>query len=304
MSVAPAQNPPAEFHRPVQPGIKTIKTRAKVTLVGALINSMSEYKRRPIALLKRSDWREVVWPPMEQYIIDVVGKQADAKIRRMVLSDAEAVETGYQLLRKFATRRCDQICSNKGPWVVTVHYAAKYAGLAVPLVRAARSIGMNSKRYRRFRILSKPRRKQVELLLGFQLQCWKSTMWELCETWESREPLAEPAEKVNPPASEPAVLEQIEEAPITPVQSAALPVQHRIRAARFPNRAKWFKHQCDLRGWPSSYTVEKNDGPDHKTVDKIFQGEWVRDATLRRFVETLNTSKKAPRIDENDIPRD
>lgn len=69
----------------------------------------------------------------------------------------------------------------------------------------------------------------------------------------------------------------------------------------FPNRVKWLKDRLLERGW-SSGDPYKFHGPDRKTVEKILQGESVRNDVLEKLATAL--SGKFLEVNATEIPKD
>jgi hypothetical protein len=76
--------------------------------------------------------------------------------------------------------------------------------------------------------------------------------------------------------------------------------------SEFPNRAKWLKSKLEERKW-TKHDVERSDGPTHKTVQAILDGEPVQDGTINKLVSALSKAppslKLAP-ISPADVPLD
>jgi hypothetical protein len=69
--------------------------------------------------------------------------------------------------------------------------------------------------------------------------------------------------------------------------------------SRFPKRARWLDRELKKRGW-STLDIERHDGPQHQTVEKILRGGHVRADVLKRLADSL--SQTGDRISPEDIP--
>lgn len=72
-------------------------------------------------------------------------------------------------------------------------------------------------------------------------------------------------------------------------------------AERYPNRAKWLDAQLVQRAW-SKNDLAQYGGPDRKTVQKILDGEPVREDMLEKLADAL--SQKFGKVSVTEIPRD
>jgi hypothetical protein len=75
---------------------------------------------------------------------------------------------------------------------------------------------------------------------------------------------------------------------------------------QFPKRALWLAARLHERSW-NKHDVERNNGPNHKTVQKILNGVHVREDGLTKLAEALSTAPSSfnlPRVNLNDIPTD
>jgi hypothetical protein len=70
---------------------------------------------------------------------------------------------------------------------------------------------------------------------------------------------------------------------------------------QFPNRATWLADQLRERSW-NKHDPSRQSGPDHKTVQKILDGEFVRVDVLEKIADAL--SKNKGRVTVDDIPDD
>jgi hypothetical protein len=89
-------------------------------------------------------------------------------------------------------------------------------------------------------------------------------------------------------------------------QEAASAERSPVSGPRFPKRASWLATRLHERSW-NKHDVERNDGPNHKTVQKILNGEHVREDMLNKLAEALSaapSSLKLPRVTLHDIPTD
>jgi hypothetical protein len=76
--------------------------------------------------------------------------------------------------------------------------------------------------------------------------------------------------------------------------------------SQFPNRASWLAKRLQERSW-NKHDVERKNGPRHKTVQKILNGQHVREDVLKKLAEALSAappSLKLPPIDLLGIPPD
>jgi hypothetical protein len=74
---------------------------------------------------------------------------------------------------------------------------------------------------------------------------------------------------------------------------------------KFPDRATWLNERLRERGW-NKHDVSRQGGPDHKTVQKILDGERVREDALEKMALALSKvsgSKKLPTVNLLDIPQ-
>ena len=53
-----------------------------------------------------------------------------------------------------------------------------------------------------------------------------------------------------------------------------------------------------------SDSFKRQDGPDHKTVQKILDGKAVREDILGKLATALSNDKRFPTVDVRDIPQD
>ncbi len=67
----------------------------------------------------------------------------------------------------------------------------------------------------------------------------------------------------------------------------------------YPGRASWLKEQLRLRSW-NKHDVERQRGPNHKTVQRILDGFDVRVDVLEKLATAL--SEKGGKIEPMDIP--
>ncbi len=77
-----------------------------------------------------------------------------------------------------------------------------------------------------------------------------------------------------------------------------------VMGPQFPKRASWLKTRLHERSW-NKHDVGRNNGPHHKTVQKILDGEHVREDVLIKLAEALSaapSSLKLQRVTLPDIP--
>lgn len=75
---------------------------------------------------------------------------------------------------------------------------------------------------------------------------------------------------------------------------------------QFPNRASWLKLRLQERSW-NKHDLSRHGGPDCKTVQKILDGQRIREEGLEKVATALSkapTSKKLPTVTLLDIPQD
>jgi hypothetical protein len=75
---------------------------------------------------------------------------------------------------------------------------------------------------------------------------------------------------------------------------------------QFPNRASWLKDRLQERSW-NKHDVQRQGGPDRKTVQKILNGQQIREDVLEKLATALSkapASKRLPSVTLLDIPRD
>jgi hypothetical protein len=73
---------------------------------------------------------------------------------------------------------------------------------------------------------------------------------------------------------------------------------------QFRRRADWLTGCLKERGWDKN-EVERMNGPDRKTTQKILNGLFVREAILQKLVSALNRKKvKSVSITLSDVPSD
>jgi hypothetical protein len=70
----------------------------------------------------------------------------------------------------------------------------------------------------------------------------------------------------------------------------------RKHSERFPKRATWLQLQLKNRRWNRN-DIQRQRGPDRKTVQKLLKGEWVQDGVLDKLAAALSVEVDA-------IPRD
>jgi len=70
---------------------------------------------------------------------------------------------------------------------------------------------------------------------------------------------------------------------------------------QFPNRASWLAERLYERSW-NKHDVWRRSGPDHKTIQKILDGERVREDVLEKLAKAL--SQKGRTVEVTEIPRD
>ena len=71
--------------------------------------------------------------------------------------------------------------------------------------------------------------------------------------------------------------------------------------SEFPRRADWLRARLKERNWWQS-DINRQSGPDRKTIRKILNGEPVREDVLDRLAKAL--SRKYHAVDITDIPTD
>jgi DNA-binding Xre family transcriptional regulator len=74
----------------------------------------------------------------------------------------------------------------------------------------------------------------------------------------------------------------------------------------FPNRASWLKDRLHERAWNKN-DLSRRGGPDRKTVQKMLDGQKIREDVLEKVATALSkapTSKKLPNVTLVDIPQD
>jgi Cro/C1-type HTH DNA-binding domain len=69
----------------------------------------------------------------------------------------------------------------------------------------------------------------------------------------------------------------------------------------FPNRADWLRARLKERNWGQA-DINRQSGPDRKTIRRILNGERVREDVLDRLAKAL--SRKYRTVDITDIPSD
>lgn len=75
---------------------------------------------------------------------------------------------------------------------------------------------------------------------------------------------------------------------------------------QFPNRAAWLKDRLRERSWNKN-DLSRHGGPDRKTVQKILNGQQIREEGLEKVATALSkahASKKLPQVALLDIPQD
>ena len=78
------------------------------------------------------------------------------------------------------------------------------------------------------------------------------------------------------------------------------------RNPEFPARASWLAARLHERSW-NKHDVERNNGPHHKTVQKILDGRHVREDALLKLAGALSAAPaklKLPPVGLADIPTD
>ena len=71
--------------------------------------------------------------------------------------------------------------------------------------------------------------------------------------------------------------------------------------SEFPKRADWLQTRLKERAWDEN-DVQRQGGPDRKTVQKILRGEEVREEVLEKLARALSAKKN--KVDLLDIPSD
>ena len=71
----------------------------------------------------------------------------------------------------------------------------------------------------------------------------------------------------------------------------------------FPNRASWLKIRLHERSW-NKHDIARQGGPDRKTVQKILDGQFVREDGLEKLVNALNKKRNVPKVDLTSVPTD
>jgi hypothetical protein len=124
---------------------------------------------------------------------------------------------------------------------------------------------------------------------------------------------------VNPPSSAPPFPEESHAVAGAPMPAPARqpevpPAPTREAAAapevvkRYPRRAAWLAEQLRIRGW-TKHDLQRFDGPDRASTQKILDGLPVRDVVLERVAQALSAaspthSLKDPRVEFGNIPQD
>jgi hypothetical protein len=70
---------------------------------------------------------------------------------------------------------------------------------------------------------------------------------------------------------------------------------------KFPQRAAWLTERLRERGWDHN-TLEKFNGPDHKTTLKVLAGEKTIRKVIGKIVSGLNSHRSARRVSVDEIP--
>jgi hypothetical protein len=143
-------------------------------------------------------------------------------------------------------------------------------------------------------------------------QRWKQHLTELAElakrpVFES--PIVGRTEAENPNAMNARFVEDSEIKPGATVKNDETDESGVIEAkdadkTQFPDRARWLKERLRERSW-NKHDVARNNGPDHKTVQKILDGKRVREDRLESLASALSKSpsaKKLPAVNLLDIP--
>lgn len=86
-----------------------------------------------------------------------------------------------------------------------------------------------------------------------------------------------------------------------PTEQAA--IEDRPSSPQYPNRATWLSQRLTERQW-TKHTVQGHGGPEHRTVQKVLDGQSVGDLVLNRLATALSQSKKHPPVAVVDIPQD
>lgn len=86
-----------------------------------------------------------------------------------------------------------------------------------------------------------------------------------------------------------------------PTEQAA--IDDRPSSPQYPNRATWLNQRLTERQW-TKHTVQGHEGPEHRTVQKVLDGQSVGDLVLNRLATALSQSKKHPPVAVVDIPQD
>ncbi len=79
-----------------------------------------------------------------------------------------------------------------------------------------------------------------------------------------------------------------------------------VSGGSFQRRAAWLATRLRERSW-NKHDVERNNGPSHKTVQKILNGAHVREDVLKKLADALSAAPillKLPSINLLDIPTD
>lgn len=64
------------------------------------------------------------------------------------------------------------------------------------------------------------------------------------------------------------------------------------KARLFPMRAAWLKEQMRERGWATAHAVQMQGGPEHRSVMKALDGEFVQDRVLEKLAEVFEVSPR------------
>ena len=73
--------------------------------------------------------------------------------------------------------------------------------------------------------------------------------------------------------------------------------------SQFPNRAVWLKARLEERGW-NKHQLASNNGPDHKTTQKILDGVPVGTSVLDKVARALSTKRGIAPVTLTQIPLD
>jgi hypothetical protein len=97
------------------------------------------------------------------------------------------------------------------------------------------------------------------------------------------------------------VLAENLEVELLETRQAESPQASPLQRPMFPKRAAWLNERLRERGW-NKHDISRQGGPDHKTVQKILDGERVREDVLEKIAQAL--SNKLGKVTTLDIAID